>query len=317
MEIWETILDVLLDALKDSAITLAIVFAFVFVISFFEKKITSAVSGKNSKFAPIVGAGLGLIPQCGFSVVASDMYLKRKLTMGTLVAVYIACSDEALPIILANPNKIISLVPLLLIKFIVGFIVGILVDTLFSKQIQALQLKSVPVTINRRQKLGFKNEKAAGCCTTDDTPTIDKKDEFKQKPIYKHLIHPLTQAIKIFGYVLAINIVFGLVIGFVGEDVISGFLNNNMWLTPLFAVLVGLIPNCASSVILTELFMQGSITFAAAVAGLICNAGIGIMYLLKDRKKWRETLVVIGIIVLVGLVVGYITLGIQVGFNIF
>ena len=313
---WDTILDVLIDALKDSAITLLIVFSFVFVISFFEAKITAAIT-KYKKAAPVVGAGLGLIPQCGFSVVASDMYLKRRITMGTLIAVYIACSDEALPIILANPDKSLSLIPLLLIKFFLGFIVGILVDVILGEKIKKIQMKSIDITPVRQQKLTFKNEKAAGCCSNDSTPAIDKKDEFKQTKLYKHLVHPLTQSLIIFGYVLAINIIFGLIVAFVGEDVISNFLNSNKFLTPVLAVLVGLIPNCASSVILTELFMQGSITFAAAVAGLICNAGVGMVYLFKDKKKYRETLMIIGICVLTALIAGYIILLIQVGFNLY
>ena len=131
-------LEVFLDALIDSLKVLAVIFVFNFIFTFFEKRIAKKINNK-SKLNPLLGALFGLVPECGFSVVASDLYLKNHITMGTLVAVFIACSDEALPIFLSNPSKIIMILPLLAIKFVVGFIIGFLVDVFLTKDKKAIE----------------------------------------------------------------------------------------------------------------------------------------------------------------------------------
>ena len=125
-------LEVLLDALIDSLKVLLVVFIMYILISFFEKKLADKIS-KKSKFSVLLGALFGLIPQCGFSVIAADLYLKRHITMGTLVAVFIACSDEALPIFLSSSDKFLMALPLLGSKFIVAFLVGFLIDAIYTK----------------------------------------------------------------------------------------------------------------------------------------------------------------------------------------
>ena len=126
-------LDVFIDALLDSLKVLAVAFVIYFLLSFIETNV-SKVLEKNKKVSPLIGSALGLIPQCGMSVVSSDLYLKHHITMGTLVAVFIACSDEALPIMLSNPNKIIMVLPLILIKFVLGFVTGFIVDLFATKK---------------------------------------------------------------------------------------------------------------------------------------------------------------------------------------
>lgn len=140
--------EVILDALLDSGKILLVVFLFNVLLSFIEEKMSHVIS-HNNKWSPLIGASFGLIPQCGFSVVASDMYLKRHISMGTLLAVFIACSDEALPILLANPSKAIMVLPLLLTKFVLAFIVGFLVDVIMIRRKK--KLKNINIIVHMKK----------------------------------------------------------------------------------------------------------------------------------------------------------------------
>ena len=283
-------IEVLLDALKDSSIVLAVVFISYILISFIEDKISKALQ-KHRKAAPFFGALFGLIPQCGVSVVASDLYIKRHLTMGTIVAVFFACSDEALPIIFSNPNKIIMLIPLLLIKLILGLLIGFIVDLIFTSN-------KKEVEEHNHHCIGEEIEVHTGCCNH----AIDDQEESKW---HKHLVHPLLHSLKIFAYVLCCNIIFSLLVYYIGEDNISQFLNTNKHLTPLVSTLVGLIPNCASSVIITNLYTNSYLPFGAALSGLCVNAGLGFVILFKEKSLLKETFTILGILFIISLIVGY------------
>ena len=289
----EEILEVLLDAFLDTLKVFAIVLVVYFVLSFIESKIANKIT-KKSKVPPILGGLVGLIPECGFSVVAADMYKKRYITMGTLLAVFIACSDEALPIMLSNFDKIVMVLPLLAIKFTVAIIVGYFVDFI----------------IFRHQLIKEKHEHNqfihTGCCHHE----IEQEDN-KQSFLKSHVVHPLVHTLKITLYVFIINILFGFVIYFIGENAIKQFLDNNVYLTPLLSSLVGLIPNCASSVIITQLYLSNSLSFAATISGLICNAGLGLIFLFKEKKLIKDNLIITLLLVSTSLIFGYIILFIE------
>lgn len=284
-------LEVLLDALIDSLKVLLVVSIFYIVLSFFEKKLADKLT-KHHKISPLLGALFGLIPQCGFSVIAADLYLKRHITMGTLVAVFVACSDEALPILLTSGSKILMCLPLIAIKFVLGFMIGFSVDLIYTKSKKDVQ--------NHEHECEHVPEVHVGCCNHNI------ETEENEKPFHKYFLHPLIHSLKIFLYVLVINIIFGIIYYYVPEKSINGFLMNNRYLTPLFATLLGLIPNCASSVILTNLYIAGHITFGSCVAGLICNAGLGFVILFKNKKNWKNNLVILLIVTLTSLIVGYL-----------
>lgn len=297
---WDKILISSLDALIDSLLVLGVVLIINFIVSFFESKLADKFS-KNRTLSPLLGASIGLIPQCGFSIVASDLFLKNHLTMGTLIAVFVACSDEALPIILSHPNKAIMILPLLGLKLVIGYIYGFLIDVIIAKINRPVGFDDALVN--------YDEEIQKGCC---DHPIEEGKRKSKRKWCKAHLLHPLTHSLKIFAYVLVINLIFNLIFEvWIGEDVLSSFLISNKFVTPLLTCIVGLIPNCASSVIISELFVEGSISFGAALCGLICNAGLGLVYLLKNKKKWKDVLIIIGLLVLIALISGYITLLIE------
>lgn len=279
---WEIAKDVILDSLKDSALVLAFVFAFHILLSFFENKIAKLLTKKKIN-GPFIGATFGLIPQCGTSVLAADLYIKKYLTIGTIVAIFLSCSDEALILLLSHPSpKTIMVLPLIALKFAIGMLMGILVDLIFKNQ----EVKEV------------------------DEELIDvtcEEHHHKDNKIHKHLLHPLTHSLEIFIYVLIINISLGLIIASVGEENFAAFITNNKYLSPLFASTVGLIPNCSSSVLISTLYIDGNIPFGALLGGLLVNSGLGIMVLLKNKTTVKKAVVILGICYFVSILFGYIT----------
>ncbi len=245
-------------------------------------KMQKTLSGKS---APLFGALFGLVPQCGFSVVAADMYSKRMITMGTLMAVFIATSDEAIPLMLANPDSARMLLPLLLIKLVFALLVGYLIDFVLKSKIQR------PIS-------NVSEEHHTGCC--------HHEIEGKRNKWVELLVHPLMHSLKILAYIFIFNLIFGLIIMWVTEDALINFLQSSSILAPFIAGLIGLIPNCASSVILTELFIMNGIDFGALVAGLCVNAGLGMVFLFKNNKNLKENLFIISMLYVLSVALGYV-----------
>lgn len=284
--------DILLDALIDSAKILPILLAVYFLIEFLEYKFADKYQKSQllkGKVSPIFGALFGCIPQCGFSVIASDLYSKRRVSVGALIAVFIATSDEAIPIMLSNYKSIPALFALIGIKLVFGILIGylgyLLYPLIFKKSIAKEQAIAVE-----------KEEHSLGCCN-HDVGAVKKYD----------YMHPLIHSLKIFLIIFVANILIGVIVefGFKGEENLARFLTSSYALQPLFACLIGLIPNCASSVVLTQLYLMGGISFGSIVAGLSVNAGIGMLILFKQNKKVLENLFIIGLIIVSSLALGY------------
>lgn len=283
-------IDALLDALLDSLKVFAFVFCIYFILSYLDKLIDKRV--KNKKSSPIIGAVFGLIPQCGVTVTFSDLYLAKRITLGTLIAAFLACSDEAV-FILIGSNKWIPLVVLLCTKLILGLLFGYLFDFIFTKK------------QNNVESLEQNNECNDSCCS-------HHHKEFKTKNVFLNkLIHSLIHSLEVFAYVLAINVIFSLMIYFIGEDNILNFLKNKEALSVLLCVLIGLIPNCASSVIISELYVLNGIPFAALLAGLLVNAGLGIVYLFKNKKDFKNNVLIVISLIVISLISGYTALLIE------
>ena len=282
---WDIVKDVLLDALKDSALVLAFVFVFHLLLSFIEDKLSKFLT-KNQKLSPLLGSLFGIIPQCGTSVLAGDLYIKRYITFGTLVAVFLSCSDEAILVLLTKPSeKTIWVLPLIASKFVIGFVIGYLIDLIYRKQ-----------EINKPEE--------------ELTDVICHEHHHEHTKIHKHLWHPLIHSLEIFAYVLVINIALGLIIASVGEENFANFLLSNKYAAPVYAALIGLIPNCASSVLLSELYLTEYLSFGALLSGLLVNSGLGMMILLKSKTTWKQTLIVIAICLVTAIVFGYAFCGI-------
>ncbi|MCR5740968.1 MAG: arsenic efflux protein [Gammaproteobacteria bacterium] len=280
-------LDVFLDALLDSLKVLGVTFVLYFILSFFEEKMANVLK-RHEKVSPLIGATSGLIPQCGVSVVAADLYIHEKITLGTIFAVFFACSDEALPIMFSSKETLIYTLPLIGLKFIFGFLIGFLIDVVYRKSLNTSEEYESHVK---------------GCCGHDINHDHDHED--KETFIHEHILHPIIHSLKIFLYVFIVNMLFGIAIYYIGEDNILNFLSKSKYFTPLVATLVGLIPNCASSVLLTELFVMGGLPFGALFSGLVVNAGLGLVYLLKNKKTLKSVLILEGILVVSALILGY------------
>ena len=280
---WELFFDILLDSLKDSVLIFAFVFLFHVILSFIETPVSNFLI-KRKKTSPIFGALFGLIPQCGTSVIAADLYIKKLITFGTLIAVFLACSDEALLVLLGAWNeKTLAIFPLIGLKLAAGILFGFLID----------------LVIARHQKL-------------EEVDHVDEKHEchehhHENTPIHAHLVHPLIHALKIFIYVFVINLALGLLIGWVGEENFANFMISNRYLAPLFTSIIGLIPNCASSVLITELYLSGTLSFGALFAGLLVNSGLGVMILIKEYKNIKKTLLILGVCFAIAVSLGYLT----------
>lgn len=288
---FEKILDCLSDALKDAAWVLPILLIVYLLIEWVEYKNYAKVERSlllQGKLSPLFGALLGSVPQCGFSVASTELFVKGSLSAGALVAVYIATSDEALPILLSHPERYTDLLLLVGIKIVLALLVGYPV-LLFWKR------KRVPeVHEDEDGSDGDDHHGSIGCCHHE----IEGGSRFEWK-------HPVIHCLKIFAYILAINLILNLLIAFIGQEKLTEFLSKSVWIQPLLALPVGLIPNCASSVLLTELYLLDGIGLGAVVAGLTVNAGLGLMVLYKENKSLRENLTLTAIILSAGLIAGY------------
>ena len=279
---WDLFLDILLDSLKDSIMVFAFVFLFHVILSFIETPVSNFLI-KRKKTSPIFGALFGLIPQCGTSVVGAELYVKKYITVGTLIAVFLSCSDEALIVLLGAWNeKTLTIFPLIGLKLVTGIVFGLLIDFIIRKQ-KIVEVDHV--------------EEEHECHTHHHENT----------PAHAHLIHPLIHALKVFIYIFIINLALGTLIGFIGEDNFSNFMTTNRYLAPLFSSIIGLIPNCASSLLITELYIEGHLSFGALFAGLLVNSGLGLMVLLKEKGMFKRTLLIVGVCFLIAVALGYLT----------
>lgn len=265
MDVWEIILDAFLDTVK--------VFPFLLVIyiliEFLEHRTSFTRNRKilQGNLAPLIGTATGLVPQCGFSVMAANLYDKGLIRTGTLLAVLIATSDEAFIILLSSGTAAAAIMPLVVIKLLVGVGVGYLVNFIYSVE---------------KLAEGDVEEIHAYSCGREH----DGKSELK---IY--LVGPLLHSLKIALYLLIVNLVFGFVIDAVGEETIASAMIGGVYFQPFITALIGLIPNCASSVIITGAYINNAITFGSCVAGLCANAGLGLVVLYKNTKKIKRNIV--------------------------
>lgn len=289
------ILHILLHSIEESILVFVVALVLYFIISFLEEKIAQGLAKKN-RFSPLIASGLGLVPQCGLSIVASDLYVKKHITMGTIIALFLACSDEAIPILLSHPSDktIVSVGLIILIKFVVGFITGYLVDFFLTRN-----KHEVHEHLEHCHK-SFEEEVHIGCCSH---PIEGVSEESK---IYKHLLHPLVHSLKIFAYVLTINFIFSLIIHYVGQENLEVFLQSNKYFAPVFASLIGVIPNCAASVVITNVYLLDYLSLGACISGLCMNAGLGLLFLFKRKHDLKDSFTILGIMFGVSIFVGYI-----------
>ena len=282
-------IDVILDSLKDSLSVFVFVFITYIVLSFFESKLVNKLR-KGNGVNPFFASLFGLIPQCGVSVIAADLYSKKYLSIGSLIALFLACSDEGI-IILLTSSRALAAIPLILSKLIIGVSVGFFIDLLIKKNLVVKdKSKSEENVTNIECNCAY--------CVVEEEEEITRFDI--------HIWYPFIRSLKIVGVVFLLNLLFGFVVYLIGENNIHTFLEFNKYLSPLFATIIGLIPNCASSIIITNLYVNSAISFGSLLSGLLVNAGMGMLIIFKRRDMIKDNIIVLSILIVTSILFGYI-----------
>lgn len=277
----DKILDVILDAVIDSAKVLPFLFAVYLLIEYIEHRSSDKLGKALQKMGPFGAVGgsiLGAIPQCGFSVVASNLYTGRLISMGTLIAVYLSTSDEAIPLLISNPEFADKLWKLILIKTLAGIAAGIIVDVVLR------------IAGRNQSEEPFKE-------------LCDDCDCEHHSILHSALHHTLHIII----FILVVNLILGFVMEFAGIDAVKTIMMSDNAFQPFIAAIVGFIPNCAASVVLTQLYMQDIVSFGALISGLCTGAGMGLLVLFKINKHYRENFLIMGILYISAVAAGFIT----------
>ena len=269
---------IILDTLLDTVKLVPFLFVAFLIIEYVEHKLSSKTENiikKSGKYSPLLGSLLGLIPQCGFSVVATNLYITRIISLGTLIAIYLSTSDEMLPIMISHNVDIKIIILILLCKFVIAFIFGYLIDFIFRKK------------RNDDKIYDICHDEHCGCEESDNL--------FKSS-----LIHTIKTVI----YLLIITFIINLLFTYVGEQYLSNLLYKNRLIGPLIASLIGLIPNCGASIMITELYLSNTISFASTLSGLLTSSGVALLVLFKSNKNFKENLSILATLYFIGVIVG-------------
>lgn len=283
---WDAILDSLIDTVKLIPFLLITYIIMEFIEHKTSHKTKDAIK-KSGHFGPLIGGILGVVPQCGFSAAASSLYSARIITLGTLIAVFLSTSDEMLPILISEAVDVRIILSILGIKLLIAVIVGFIIDLFFRKKFE----------------------------TSEDEPEIKDLCEHEhchcEHGIFKSA---LKHTINITLYIFIISLVLNIIIYFIGEDNLAHILNSTPIIGPIIASLVGLIPNCASSVIITQLYLSKVLNFATMIAGLLVNTGVGLLILFRTNKDLKENIKITVLLFAIGVIFGIIFD--LIGFNI-
>ena len=278
--------------LHDTWLMFPLLFLSYVVIDYFERKGTDddVLFRKLQNYGPLVGALIGIIPQCGFSIIAAMLFINRNISLGTMLAVFIATSDEAIPVLLANPSLYNDMLKVIILKIVLGIVVGYLVDKVLYPKQKLVLFSEMEESDEEYEEDDEDNASACPCCYTE----------------YPLVVSALLRSLKIFAFLFATSFVLNIVIHEVGEVTLSKILLNDSIFQPVLASLFGFIPNCVASVVLTQLFVSSHVSFSSLIAGLITNAGLGIVVLLRYGASKKDLLRVFTILFITATVVGVV-----------
>ena len=280
------IIDAVMDSFIDSIKLLPFLFLTYLAMEYLEHKagqrmqesIRSAGAG-----GPAIGSVLGVFPQCGFSTVASNLYAGRIITMGTLLAVFLSTSDEMLPIMISENVGAAVILKILAVKVAVALAAGFAVDLLLGKK-------------QRQMQIGHLCEQHHCHC---------------ENGIWKSALH---HTVEIFLYIMVLSFTLNLLIGWIGEDAISSLFLNRPVVGELLAALVGMIPNCASSVAITQLYLNGVLSAGAMISGLLAGSGVGLLVLFRVNDDQKENIKILGLLYGIGVSGGIVVHWLGIGF---
>ena len=271
----EVLLDTLIDLLK--------LIPFLF-LTYLLMEVMEHMTSDHVKLAvrragyagPAVGGLLGAFPQCGFSAAAASLYSGKLITMGTLLAVFLSTSDEMLPIFLSERVNIWLILKVIGLKVLIGIVAGFLVDVLFRSR----EHMKEPGAIH-----SMCEQEHCRC----------------EKSIWKSA---MLHTVKVLIAIAVVSFALNCLIFWMGEDTLAGFVQNQPVLGPILAGIVGLLPNCAASVVITQLYLEGILSVGAMMSGLLVGAGVGIIILIRMNKNWKDNLRIIGLLYGIGVVSG-------------
>lgn len=277
-------IDVIKDTLLDSVKLLPFLFLAYLLMEYLEHKTgnkTKDIVKKSGKLGPLWGGIIGIFPQCGFSAAAANLYAGKIITIGTLIAVFLSTSDEMLPILISEAAPASLIFKVLAIKLVVGIIAGFIIDLV--------------INVTGKTKTVEPEEAVGHMCEHDHCDC--------EHGIFKSA---LKHTINIFIFITIITFAINTLIYFIGKETIEKAIAGVPVLGILVSSIFGLIPNCAGSVIITELYLSNLISFGSMIAGLLVGSGIGILVLFKSNKNIKENLTITGLLMLVGIIVGLI-----------
>lgn len=331
----EIFLEGLWHAVKDVLFLSPLLYLTYLLVSYFshnDNKKYSKILHRTKKAGPVVGAFLGCVPQCGFSSVMSNLYSRKIVTLGTLIAVFIATSDEAIPLMLKEPDFIPQLLILLAVKVVFAILMGYLIDGIIhifsrKKQIQrdyhdkhcieAEHHHLAEKVKGEEQQYQENNEKAISHACEDEHNHQECHHNHEDEHAHCHskccatniFLDALKHTLIVLAYVFVITLAINLIKGYCGGLApLKAFFGENVYIQILLACVIGLIPNCASSVFLVELYLEGVLFFPALVAGLSAGAGVGLLVLFTcNYKKTWQNISIVGIMIACAFAVGIIT----------
>lgn len=275
-------IDVILDTLIDSVKLIPFLFLTYLAMEYLEHKTsakTKRVIKNSGKAGPLFGAILGAFPQCGFSAAASNLYAGRVITLGTLISIYLSTSDEMLPVFISENVSPVLILEIIGAKIVIGMTAGFIIDFAMRR-------------FNREEDVA---KKIGHICDHDHCHC--------EKSIVKSA---LKHTVIIFGYIVVISFVLNTVIYFIGEETLGNLILNKPVIGPLIATAVGLIPNCAASVVLTQLYIGGVMSLGSMMAGLLAGAGVGILVLFRENRELKKSFQILGIMYGIGAVCGIV-----------
>lgn len=293
INVLEVARDLVGDALIDTLEVIPFLFITYLILEFMEHRMSEASIKRFEKagpLGPIIGSALGIIPQCGFSSAASTFYAGRVITIGTLFAVYLSTSDEMIPIFIAGGMPVTELIIILAIKFVIGLVLGFAIDGFF---------RVCKIKISDGE--GFEIHKL---CERDQCSCNHHDEKSKSKILRPAILHTFQITIFIFLITLLLNIIIQLVGGY---EALTEMVNTNKYISVIATSLIGLIPNCASSVAISQLYIEGVLGFGALLAGLLDACGVGLIVLFRNNRPMKHNLFIIIALFVISVVIGLIT----------
>ena len=301
-------IEVIQDTLIDGIRLLPFLWITYLVMEYLEHRTenkTTKIVKNAGKLGPLFGGLLGIFPQCGFSAAAANLYAGRVVTIGTLIAVFLSTSDEMLPILISEKAPANLILKILCIKLILGIVFGFIIDLIYHI-IKNKRIKNETEKNIKDKKAKKENENGEQSDIAKETIGHMCEDEHCDCEHEGIFISSIKHTINIFAFILVITFAINLIIFLIGEENVENFISNLPVLGVAFSCLIGLIPNCASSVIITELYLSNLISFGTMMAGLLVGSGVGILVLYKSNKKIKENISITILLYGIGLICGIV-----------